>query len=123
MARRRNLTTEAAVGTDRNAWQHSWDRQQERLPDREERFRVMLAMVDDWKHVIDQWQRWLPLMCSSSAGCAHRAGLSIEVFSNMTYIRNGLKPAERCTPPQLLPSCGPCGPCVPTVGHCDEKGP
>ncbi|MFF4220672.1 radical SAM protein [Streptomyces nondiastaticus] len=34
---------------------------------------------------------------------------------------HGLKPAERCTPPQFLPSCGPCGPCVPTVGHCDPK--
>ncbi|MGK5630365.1 radical SAM protein [Streptomyces sp. URMC 123] len=34
---------------------------------------------------------------------------------------HGLKPAEACTPPQFLPSCGPCGPCVPSVGHCDPK--
>ncbi|MGK5546748.1 class I SAM-dependent methyltransferase [Streptomyces sp. URMC 127] len=39
--------TEAVVGTDWNAWQESWDRQQEwYLPDREERFRVMLDMVE-----------------------------------------------------------------------------
>ncbi|MEU1817453.1 class I SAM-dependent methyltransferase [Streptomyces roseifaciens] len=39
--------TEAVVGTDWNAWQDSWDRQQEwYLPDREERFRVMLDMVE-----------------------------------------------------------------------------
>ncbi|CAM5407122.1 class I SAM-dependent methyltransferase [Streptomyces abikoensis] len=39
--------TEAVVGTDWNAWQKSWDRQQEwYLPDREERFRVMLDMVE-----------------------------------------------------------------------------
>lgn len=34
---------------------------------------------------------------------------------------HGLKPAEACTPPQFLPSCGPCGPCVPSVGHCDPR--
>ncbi|MGW2364989.1 radical SAM protein [Streptomyces sp. NPDC001667] len=34
---------------------------------------------------------------------------------------HGLKPAQSCTPPQFLPSCGPCGPCVPSVGHCDPK--
>ncbi|MEV5375543.1 class I SAM-dependent methyltransferase [Streptomyces nondiastaticus] len=39
--------TEAVVGTDWSAWQDSWDRQQEwYLPDREERFRVMLDMVE-----------------------------------------------------------------------------
>ncbi|MFE0186944.1 radical SAM protein [Streptomyces sp. NPDC058989] len=32
-----------------------------------------------------------------------------------------LKPAESCTPPQFLPSCGPCGPCVPSVGNCDPR--
>ncbi|MEZ7003937.1 trans-aconitate 2-methyltransferase [Streptomyces sp. AD55] len=37
----------AAGGTDWNAWQESWDRQQEwYMPDREERFRVMLDMVE-----------------------------------------------------------------------------
>ncbi|MGW9170175.1 radical SAM protein [Streptomyces decoyicus] len=34
---------------------------------------------------------------------------------------SGLRPAEACTPPQFLPSCGPCQPCVPSVGHCDPK--
>ncbi|GGX91341.1 class I SAM-dependent methyltransferase [Streptomyces hiroshimensis] len=39
--------TEAVVGTDWKAWQDSWDRQQEwYMPDREERFRVMLDMVE-----------------------------------------------------------------------------
>ncbi|MFI1470789.1 class I SAM-dependent methyltransferase [Streptomyces wuyuanensis] len=37
----------AATGTDWQAWQESWDRQQEwYMPDREERFRVMLDMVE-----------------------------------------------------------------------------
>ncbi|MGH3310319.1 MAG: class I SAM-dependent methyltransferase [Streptomyces sp.] len=37
----------AAGHADWQAWQHSWDRQQEwYLPDREERFRVMLDMVE-----------------------------------------------------------------------------
>ncbi|MFF2850726.1 class I SAM-dependent methyltransferase [Streptomyces sp. NPDC058001] len=40
-------TTEAAAGADWRAWQESWDRQQEwYMPDREERFRVMLDMVE-----------------------------------------------------------------------------
>ncbi|MBQ0828253.1 class I SAM-dependent methyltransferase [Streptomyces tagetis] len=35
------------AGTDWNAWQESWDRQQEwYMPDREERFRIMLDMVE-----------------------------------------------------------------------------
>ncbi|MEU1468385.1 class I SAM-dependent methyltransferase [Streptomyces sp. NPDC005761] len=39
--------TETATGADWQAWQESWDRQQEwYLPDREERFRVMLDMVE-----------------------------------------------------------------------------
>ncbi|MFI5753813.1 class I SAM-dependent methyltransferase [Streptomyces sp. NPDC051569] len=39
--------TETATGTDWHGWQESWDRQQEwYLPDREERFRVMLDMVE-----------------------------------------------------------------------------
>ncbi|MCF3962694.1 class I SAM-dependent methyltransferase [Streptomyces fuscigenes] len=38
---------EAGSGTDWRAWQESWDRQQEYfMPDREERFRVMLDMVE-----------------------------------------------------------------------------
>ena len=36
-----------AAGTDWQAWQSSWDRQQEwYMPDREERFRIMLDMVE-----------------------------------------------------------------------------
>ncbi|MEO3975808.1 class I SAM-dependent methyltransferase [Streptomyces sp. CAU 1734] len=39
--------SETVVGTDWAAWQQSWDRQQEwYMPDREERFRVMLDMVE-----------------------------------------------------------------------------
>ncbi|MFI9050263.1 class I SAM-dependent methyltransferase [Streptomyces sp. NPDC053427] len=39
--------TETMAGADWQAWQNSWDRQQEwYLPDREERFRVMLDMVE-----------------------------------------------------------------------------
>ncbi|MFJ4769070.1 class I SAM-dependent methyltransferase [Streptomyces uncialis] len=39
--------TGTTAGTDWRAWQESWDRQQEwYMPDREERFRVMLDMVE-----------------------------------------------------------------------------
>ncbi|MFF8954161.1 class I SAM-dependent methyltransferase [Streptomyces sp. NPDC014894] len=39
--------TAAGTGADWRAWQESWDRQQEwYMPDREERFRVMLDMVE-----------------------------------------------------------------------------
>ncbi|MBJ6640326.1 class I SAM-dependent methyltransferase [Streptomyces sp. DHE7-1] len=41
------MTTSTSTGTDWAAWQESWDRQQEwYMPDREERFRVMLDMVE-----------------------------------------------------------------------------
>ncbi|MFD7444257.1 class I SAM-dependent methyltransferase [Streptomyces sp. NPDC059909] len=41
------MTETAPTGTDWQAWQESWDRQQEwYMPDREERFRVMLDMVE-----------------------------------------------------------------------------
>ena len=41
------MTTTAANGADWGAWQESWDRQQEwYMPDREERFRIMLDMVE-----------------------------------------------------------------------------
>ncbi|MFE7956577.1 class I SAM-dependent methyltransferase [Streptomyces sp. NPDC057413] len=40
-------TTSTTPGTDWRAWQQSWDRQQEwYMPDREDRFRVMLDMVE-----------------------------------------------------------------------------
>ncbi|MFD6424160.1 class I SAM-dependent methyltransferase [Streptomyces sp. NPDC060198] len=39
--------TGTAAGTDWRSWQESWDRQQEwYMPDREERFRIMLDMVE-----------------------------------------------------------------------------
>ncbi|MFD6534133.1 class I SAM-dependent methyltransferase [Streptomyces sp. NPDC060184] len=39
--------TGSAAGTDWRSWQRSWDRQQEwYMPDREERFRIMLDMVE-----------------------------------------------------------------------------
>ncbi|WP_181802902.1 class I SAM-dependent methyltransferase [Streptomyces shenzhenensis] len=41
------MTTTSTSGTDWGAWQQSWDRQQEwYMPDREERFRIMLDMVE-----------------------------------------------------------------------------
>ncbi|MGI5457934.1 class I SAM-dependent methyltransferase [Streptomyces sp. CA-249302] len=40
-------TSTGTTGTDWQAWQESWDRQQEwYMPDREERFRIMLDMVE-----------------------------------------------------------------------------
>ncbi|MFF9374564.1 class I SAM-dependent methyltransferase [Streptomyces griseoluteus] len=45
--RGREIVTTIGTGTDWAAWQESWDRQQEwYMPDREERFRVMLDMVE-----------------------------------------------------------------------------
>ena len=39
-------TSTTTIGADWPAWQESWDRQQEwYMPDREERFRVMLDTV------------------------------------------------------------------------------
>ncbi|NEB10047.1 class I SAM-dependent methyltransferase [Streptomyces coelicoflavus] len=41
------IGTTTAAGADWQAWQQSWDRQQEwYMPDREERFRIMLDMVE-----------------------------------------------------------------------------
>ncbi|MFJ9564146.1 class I SAM-dependent methyltransferase [Streptomyces fuscichromogenes] len=41
------MTTTSTTGADWGAWQKSWDRQQEwYMPDREERFRIMLDMVE-----------------------------------------------------------------------------
>ncbi|MEU9291581.1 class I SAM-dependent methyltransferase [Streptomyces sp. NPDC048275] len=51
------------TGTDWHAWQESWDRQQEwYLPDREERFRVMLDMVEA---VVGPEPRVLDLACGT----------------------------------------------------------
>ncbi len=41
------ITTATTPAADWQAWQESWDRQQEwYMPDREERFRIMLDMVE-----------------------------------------------------------------------------
>lgn len=57
--------TETAAGTDWQAWQRSWDRQQEwYMPDREERFRVMLDMVEA---VVGPEPRVLDLACGTGS--------------------------------------------------------
>ncbi|MEU8707180.1 class I SAM-dependent methyltransferase [Streptomyces sp. NPDC048565] len=56
---------EAATGTDWQSWQKSWDRQQEwYMPDREERFRVMLDMVEA---VVGPEPRVLDLACGTGS--------------------------------------------------------
>ncbi|MEU9352730.1 methyltransferase domain-containing protein [Streptomyces griseoloalbus] len=58
-----NTTTTAA--TDWHAWQESWDRQQEwYMPDREERFRVMLDMVEA---LVGTSPRVLDLACGTGS--------------------------------------------------------
>lgn len=53
------------VGTDWQAWQESWDRQQEwYMPDREERFRVMLDMVEA---LVGPRPRVLDLACGTGS--------------------------------------------------------
>ncbi|WP_306336770.1 class I SAM-dependent methyltransferase [Streptomyces sp. KL118A] len=55
----------AALGTDWRAWQDSWDRQQQwYLPDREERFRIMLDMVEA---VVGTAPRILDLACGTGS--------------------------------------------------------
>lgn len=57
--------TETARGTDWRAWQASWDRQQEwYMPDREERFRVMLDMVEAF---VGPEPRVLDLACGTGS--------------------------------------------------------
>ncbi|MFJ3581054.1 class I SAM-dependent methyltransferase [Streptomyces sp. NPDC090127] len=59
------MTDAAATGTDWVAWQESWDRQQEwYMPDREERFRVMLDMVEA---VVGPQPRVLDLACGTGS--------------------------------------------------------
>ncbi|MFD3733229.1 class I SAM-dependent methyltransferase [Streptomyces sp. NPDC058632] len=56
-------TIKAAATADWQAWQESWDRQQEwYMPDREERFRVMLDMVEA---VVGGSPRVLDLACGT----------------------------------------------------------
>ncbi|MFE1380625.1 class I SAM-dependent methyltransferase [Streptomyces sp. NPDC058740] len=55
----------AVTGTDWAGWQQSWDRQQEwYMPDREERFRVMLDMVEA---VVGPEPRVLDLACGTGS--------------------------------------------------------
>lgn len=54
-----------STGADWQEWQHSWDRQQEFfMPDREERFRVMLDMVEA---VVGPEPRILDLACGTGS--------------------------------------------------------
>ncbi|MEV3950007.1 class I SAM-dependent methyltransferase [Streptomyces halstedii] len=56
---------ESARSTDWRSWQESWDRQQEwYMPDREERFRVMLDMVEA---VVGPAPRVLDLACGTGS--------------------------------------------------------
>ncbi|AJE82400.1 methyltransferase [Streptomyces albus] len=58
-------TSGAATAADWRAWQESWDRQQEwYLPDREERFRVMLDMVEA---LVGPAPRVLDLACGTGS--------------------------------------------------------
>lgn len=58
-------TRSGRFGTDWAAWQRSWDRQQEwYLPDREERFRVMLDMVEA---TVGDAPRVLDLACGTGS--------------------------------------------------------
>ncbi|MFD3653951.1 class I SAM-dependent methyltransferase [Streptomyces sp. NPDC058620] len=57
--------TDTVTGADWPAWQASWDRQQEwYMPDREERFRVMLDMVEA---VVGPEPRVLDLACGTGS--------------------------------------------------------
>ncbi|MFE2044081.1 class I SAM-dependent methyltransferase [Streptomyces sp. NPDC059477] len=59
------MTDTTAAGTDWQGWQHSWDRQQEwYMPDREERFRVMLDMVEA---TVGRTPRVLDLACGTGS--------------------------------------------------------
>ncbi|MEU6388608.1 class I SAM-dependent methyltransferase [Streptomyces sp. NPDC046939] len=59
------MTETDITGTDWHAWQQSWDRQQEwYMPDREERFRVMLDMVEA---CVGRTPRVLDLACGTGS--------------------------------------------------------
>ncbi|MFE9439245.1 class I SAM-dependent methyltransferase [Streptomyces sp. NPDC006602] len=58
-------TNTTTAGTDWQAWQQSWDRQQEwYMPDREERFRIMLDMVEA---LVGTAPRVLDLACGTGS--------------------------------------------------------
>ncbi|MEU6097456.1 class I SAM-dependent methyltransferase [Streptomyces sp. NPDC047079] len=57
--------TDTTAGTDWGAWQESWDRQQEwYMPDREDRFRIMLDMVEAF---VGDTPRVLDLACGTGS--------------------------------------------------------
>ncbi|GAA3075877.1 class I SAM-dependent methyltransferase [Streptomyces glomeratus] len=57
--------TETTAGADWSAWQESWDRQQEwYMPDREDRFRIMLDMVEAF---VGDAPRVLDLACGTGS--------------------------------------------------------
>ncbi|MFJ9901602.1 class I SAM-dependent methyltransferase [Streptomyces sp. NPDC101152] len=59
------ITSTGTTGTDWQAWQQSWDRQQEwYMPDREERFRTMLDMVEAF---VGPEPRVLDLACGTGS--------------------------------------------------------
>ncbi|MDG4858178.1 class I SAM-dependent methyltransferase [Streptomyces sp. T-3] len=78
---------EAATATNWRAWQDSWDRQQQwYLPDREERFRVMLDMVEA---VVGPAPRVLDLAC----GTGSITDRLLQRFPNATSTGVDLDPA------------------------------
>ncbi|MCC3775908.1 trans-aconitate 2-methyltransferase [Streptomyces sp. UNOB3_S3] len=79
--------TESVTAMDWNAWQTSWDRQQEwYLPDREERFRVMLDMVEAFA---GPEPRVLDLACGTGSITARL----LERFPGATSVGVDLDPA------------------------------
>ncbi|MDT0450980.1 class I SAM-dependent methyltransferase [Streptomyces hesseae] len=79
--------TESITAMDWNAWQTSWDRQQEwYLPDREERFRVMLDMVEAFA---GPEPRVLDLACGTGSITARL----LERFPGATSVGVDLDPA------------------------------
>ncbi|WP_405388676.1 class I SAM-dependent methyltransferase [Streptomyces sp. NBC_01102] len=79
--------TETETGTDWQSWQQSWDRQQEwYMPDREERFRVMLDMVEA---VVGPEPRVLDLAC----GTGSITDRLLTRFPNVTSVGVDLDPA------------------------------
>ncbi|MGW4231980.1 class I SAM-dependent methyltransferase [Streptomyces sp. NPDC004980] len=79
--------TETATGTDWQSWQQSWDRQQEwYMPDREERFRVMLDMVEA---LVGPEPRVLDLAC----GTGSITDRLLTRFPNATSVGVDLDPA------------------------------
>ncbi|MEU8539031.1 class I SAM-dependent methyltransferase [Streptomyces sp. NPDC048717] len=79
--------TDTARTTDWSAWQHSWDRQQEwYMPDREERFRVMLDMVEA---TVGPEPRVLDLAC----GTGSITDRLLQRFPNATSTGVDLDPA------------------------------